>query len=180
MPKRKNKIVQLPLIDIQNKKGNTDDVDQPQNGTANCHTITIRVKLLHNKRVNRDILIGSRHTLDDLHNAVFASFDRDEEHLYTFFFPQKATKNKQVIKSSPEIGCKELYDEPFQIKTIGNAKKVQMSELDLFPKQKFFYLFDFGDEWWHEIEVISIDASEPSPRSPIVIRTAGKSPSQYS
>ena len=44
---------------------------------------------------------------------------------------------------------------------------------------KFWYWFDFGDDWWHRIEMV--DAGEPVPRRkyPKVVKRVGKSPPQY-
>jgi hypothetical protein len=40
----------------------------------------------------------------------------------------------------------------------------------------FGYWFDFGDDWWHGIEVLDIDESVPSGRLPRVVRRVGACP----
>lgn len=51
--------------------------------------------------------------------------------------------------------------------------------LGLALKQKFLYLFDYGDEWWHSIEVVGIDEHVPGKEYPRVIKSQGASPPQY-
>lgn len=41
------------------------------------------------------------------------------------------------------------------------------------------YLFDFGDEWWHEITVEQIDAKPEEGGYPRVLEEHGQSPPQY-
>jgi hypothetical protein len=43
----------------------------------------------------------------------------------------------------------------------------------------FFYLFDFGDDWWHEITVESVDAPAEKGKYPRIVETHGNSPPQY-
>ena len=43
----------------------------------------------------------------------------------------------------------------------------------------FHYWFDFGDDWWHWIEVKAIENRMPEGRFPKVIARVGDSPPQY-
>jgi hypothetical protein len=47
------------------------------------------------------------------------------------------------------------------------------------PRQVFFYLFDFGDEWWHDIRVLTTDGLASGGKYPRVTARVGKSPPQY-
>jgi len=60
-----------------------------------------------------------------------------------------------------------------------NAAKAIISSLKLKKKQVFYYLFDFGDEWWHEITVEEIDAEGEKGKYPRIVEQKGKSPPQY-
>jgi hypothetical protein len=44
--------------------------------------------------------------------------------------------------------------------------------------QAFGYWFDFGDSWWHQINVVAIDDMVPKGKFPKVVRHVGKSPPQ--
>ena len=45
-------------------------------------------------------------------------------------------------------------------------------------KQKFYYLFDWGDEWWHELTFEGVCSTEVN-TLPVVTVRKGESPSQY-
>ena len=44
---------------------------------------------------------------------------------------------------------------------------------------RFGYWFDFGDDWWHQINVEAIDEGIPRGRFPRVTKRVGKNPPQY-
>jgi hypothetical protein len=50
--------------------------------------------------------------------------------------------------------------------------------LNLKPKQRFLYLFDYGDEWQFEVEFIEEGTSEGR-HYPRIIDLKGESPQQY-
>ena len=54
-----------------------------------------------------------------------------------------------------------------------------MSELPIKEKSKFEYLFDFGDEWLHEITLEKILDIFPKQKYPIISKKVGDSPDQY-
>ena len=41
------------------------------------------------------------------------------------------------------------------------------------------YWFDFGDDWWHQINVLGIDTKIPPGKYPKVAKRVGQSPPQY-
>ncbi len=45
--------------------------------------------------------------------------------------------------------------------------------------RSFGYWFDFGDDWWHQINVEAIDDKAPKGKFPKVTKRVGKSPPQY-
>jgi Plasmid pRiA4b ORF-3-like protein len=58
------------------------------------------------------------------------------------------------------------------------ASKVRIETLNLKPKQKFLYLFDYGDEWCFEVEFLK-EGTEEEMFSPRIVDSRGKSPEQY-
>lgn len=42
----------------------------------------------------------------------------------------------------------------------------------------FGYWFDFGDDWWHQINVVAIDEAAPGGKFRRVIKRLGESPPQ--
>ena len=51
--------------------------------------------------------------------------------------------------------------------------------LGLKKHQAFGYWFDFGDDWWHQINVVAIDDKAGRGKFPKVIKRIGESPPQY-
>ena len=85
----------------------------------------------------------------------------------------------RVIYDSPEYTHPMNIDEDFGFKKRYNATKTKIGKLKLKEKQKLYYLFDFGDDWWHELTVLKIQNSDGSKDYPRITRKAGESPEQY-
>ena len=140
-----------------------------------------KVALMHNKRVYRNIEILENQTLAILHEIIFDAFDRYDEHLYSFFMTGKSTRNLRTIYDSPEythpMALQQQYGLGF--KKQHNAAESNIGKLGLKEKEKLYYLFDFGDEWWHELTVLKIHSAAESKHYPKIVKKAGESPDQY-
>jgi hypothetical protein len=62
----------------------------------------------------------------------------------------------------------------------GDARTTTLDDLKLKLHRAFGYWFDFGDDWFHQVQVERIDQAIPTVTYPRVIRRVGKSPPQYS
>ncbi|HEY4761804.1 MAG TPA: plasmid pRiA4b ORF-3 family protein [Thermoguttaceae bacterium] len=141
-----------------------------------------KVALAGRKSIWRRIALKGNQTLDDFHEAIFDAFDRDDEHLYSFYFPTSLPKRNfhLAIRDAPEYTHPYAFDSDYQFETDAeNAAKVKLSSLRLKPKQIFYYLFDFGDEWWHEITVEDTESKAERGKYPRILEKKGKSPPQY-
>jgi hypothetical protein len=107
--------------------------------------------------------------LSSLHKAIFNAFDRFDEHLYSFFM-----SNKPYDKDSEYT-----LPDPDEYRWETDATRIRIDTLRLQRGQKFLYLFDYGDQWWHEVEVVGIREGVPEGKYPWVIKRKGKSPPQY-
>ena len=149
--------------------------------------LVLKVALQNAKKIWRRIAIRGNQTLDDLHESIFDAFGRFDPHMYSFFFPEKPTKSLQKLMDSPGVICPFGAENPGPLAELfgdeppPNAAKARMDQLRLELKQKFYYLFDFGDEWWHEITVEQTDThrNRDSGKDPRVIEKRGESPRQY-
>lgn len=142
-----------------------------------------KVAFKYDKRTWRRIEIATSQTLDDLHEAIYEAFERDDEHLYSFYFCDRPTSKSHnrhdyaVQFKHPMCFDKSIYDA--WEKTDGhNAAKTQLYTLELKGKQKFEYLFDFGDCWWHELTFEGNKLSDGG-RYPRISEKRGDSPPQY-
>ena len=142
-----------------------------------------KVALKGRKSIWRRIAVRGNQTLDDLHEAIFDAFDRYDEHLYSFYFPKPGAKmsRRYGMRDGIEYASPEMLeaDGPFSDPDVPNASKTKINGLTLKPKQVFYYLFDYGDEWWHEITVEAVDAPQEKGKYPRVLNTRGASPPQY-
>ena len=143
-----------------------------------------KVALDENKKIWRRIAIRGNQTLDDLHEAIFKAFDREEEHLYSFFFTPPGSSGRlrewEGVEYTHPYSCKRnpIFDF-FDDEPKHNAAKTRIDRLELQVGQKFRYIFDFGDSWWHDIMVEQTNGEAEKGRYPRVIEKHGKSPPQY-
>lgn len=132
-----------------------------------------KVALKGQKRIWRKIAIRGDQTLTTLHHAIFKAFDRDDEHLYSFYFSSKPTStSRNRLDGAKQYGCP--YSE-----TEHRADITRIDSLRLRPKGQFEYLFDYGDEWWHEITLVEMQVPQAEVTYPCIVVARGESPSQY-
>lgn len=126
-----------------------------------------------NPVVSRTIRIRGDQTLEDLHEAIFDAFDRWEEHMYEFQFGKRPNDPKGKRYVLPDD-----FDsnEP---NVAGDVAQTTIDSLGLKVKKSFAYWFDFGDDWWHQIDVLAIDDKATKGEYPKVVKRVGKSPPQY-
>jgi hypothetical protein len=124
-----------------------------------------------NKTVSRIIEIRGNQTLEKLHECIFSAFDRFEGHMYEFQFGGKGPddpKAKRYVLPSLE-----------EKNTAGDLTRTTIGEIGLKVGDVFGYIFDYGDNWQHQINVSGITDSVPKGKYPRVTKRVGKSPPQY-
>ena len=60
-----------------------------------------------------------------------------------------------------------------------SADRTYIGDPGFKPKDVFYYLFDFGDEWWHRIRVQRVDETSSPKKHLEIIKSVGDSPPQY-
>lgn len=123
----------------------------------------------------RTIQIQGNQTLADLHQAIFHAFDREDEHMYEFQVGGQGPHDPQARRYGLPAA---LDDGPEQAQE-GDVTQTPLDALDLQVDEIFGYWFDFGDDWWHQVNVISIEENAPAGDYPKVTRRIGASPPQY-
>ena len=126
--------------------------------------------------MSRTIQIRGDQTLEDLHHAIFDAFDRYDEHLYEFQFGKGPMDPKALRYVLP--GAFEM-DRGEKNPPAGRVDQTSIESLGLKVEQSFGYWFDFGDDWWHQINVEAIEDKVPVGKFPKVTKRVGKSPPQY-
>lgn len=87
-------------------------------------------------------------TLADLHHAIFDAYGREEEHVYEFQFgkgPIDPKGPRYVLPGAYELSRQEGPP------AAGRVTDTTLDALGLEIGDRFGYWFDFGDDWWHQI-----------------------------
>jgi hypothetical protein len=126
-----------------------------------------------NKVVSRTIQIRGDRTLAELHRAIFDAFDREDEHMYEFQIggegPMDPKARRYVLPAGMHGG-----DKP-----AGGVQSTTIESLGLKVNDLFGYWFDFGDDWWHQVDVLAVEEKAARGKFPKVVKRVGKSPPQY-
>ena len=125
--------------------------------------------------IARTIQIRGDQMLEDLHHAVFDAFERSDEHLYEFQFgkgPMDRKAPRYVLPSDYE-------SEGGKNPPAGRVDQTTIGSLGLEVGRSFGYWFDFGDDWWHQINVEAVEEAVPQGQYSKVMKRVGKSPPQY-
>jgi len=125
-----------------------------------------------NPVISRTIEIRGDQTLEELHEIIFKAFDRFDEHLYEFQIGGKGPNDPKArrygVSESSEV-----------MDMTGDVSAVVMDALKLKKDDAFGYLFDFGDDWWHQVNVLAIENKLAKGKYPKITNRAGQSPPQY-
>lgn len=170
-----------------------EDTDEPQaeatrptraaapRHTARLYTLEVFLiggpvpKSFAGKTICRTVQIRGDQTLQDLHRVIFEAFDRWDEHAYEFQFgkgPHDAHGKRYVLPHMLDMRAEEPT-------IAGDVASTTLDALQLTIEKPFGYWFDYGDDWWHQIDVQSIDEQAPSGKFPKIVKRTGKSPPQY-
>jgi hypothetical protein len=129
-----------------------------------------------NPVVSRTIQIRGDQTLEDLHYAIFGVFDRYDDHMYEFQFggsgPMDPGARRYVL---PMAMQEDSFPDDDQL---GDATRTKIGSLGLQVDEAFGYWFDFGDDWWHQINVVAIEEKALG-WYPKADKRVGQSPLQY-
>lgn len=129
-----------------------------------------------NPEVSRTIEIKGNQTLKDLHQILFKAFDREEEHLYEFQIGGRGPNDPKAKR----YGLKQAGSGSTRRKApVNDVASTPIASLGLAVGQAFGYWFDFGDDWWHQINVVSITDKAPVEKYPRITQRVGSSPPQY-
>jgi len=132
--------------------------------------------LKKNKVICRTIQIRGDQTLEDLHHAIFEAFDREEEHMYEFQVGGKGPMDPDARRYVLSADMNDLVEGQTPAGDVGHTP---IESVGLRVGEPFGYWFDFGDDWWHQITVVAIDAEAGEGDFPKVIERTGDSPPQY-
>ena len=117
------------------------------------------------KKIWRRIAVSSNDVLDDLHDAIQAAFEFDNDHLYQFSFRNRFGITQRVVHPM----CEEEF----------STDEFKIENLPLRIGDEMEYVFDFGDYWQFAVELEEIQPPNPKFKKAKILEKHGKSPEQY-
>lgn len=123
------------------------------------------------QEIVRRIDILGEQTLHDLHQAIFAAFERWEEHLYEFNLGEGPHDQSALYVYGGG------WDDPDE--EAGDPAATLLGELALEAGRRFGYIFDLGDQWAHVIEVVATQKATGKGAYPHLVKKVGTAPPQY-
>ncbi len=108
-------------------------------------------------------------SLLDLHNAIQEIIFFDNDHLFDFFYANNPMGKRESII--------DMKDWDFEVDP-SEFKEILLSEIDLSYK-KFFYNFDFGDNWLFQISQSKSKKEFDFKDIYHVFSSVGENPEQY-
>jgi hypothetical protein len=126
-----------------------------------------------NRVISRTIQIRGNQTLEVLHNTIFYAFEREDNHMYEFQIGGKGPMDPKARRYTLHV-FKDDEDPP-----AGDVEWTTIGSLGLKVGDAFGYWFDFGDDWWHQINVVVIEDVSGRAKFPKIVKRVGESPPQY-
>jgi len=129
----------------------------------------------------RRIQIRADWTLWELHEAIYKAYDRVDEHMFCFYLTKPGSRGRSALRDAVE------YAHPYTVEDAPKsgvdpplcAHDGVLAELGLRTRRKFYYLWDFGDEWWHTVRVEQVLNDMPHGPGAVVLENNGKSPDEF-
>jgi hypothetical protein len=101
----------------------------------------LKIGLLHiSPPIWRRVQVPGNFTLEDLHDTIQNAMGWDSYHAHSFLIDGKSYGT--AAEEAAEFGIDESDESMFCLE-----------ELDLTEKKRFRYIYDFGDEWIHQVTV---------------------------
>ena len=129
--------------------------------TASTNFYQLKITLLgSDPAIWRRVLVKGDVTLHRLHGILNRAMGWENCHLYQFVVGR-------TMFSVPE---------PDLMEDMENAQKVHLDDLDIGPRRKFLYRYDFGDGWEHEVLVEKVLTTVEGQKVPSCIEGARACP----
>lgn len=139
-------------------------------------TLTFRIQLRHIKKppVWRKVVIPDSFTFAKLHETIQEAFGWTYSHLYQFqhhpYDGGWAVKDPNEIETAKDMWFGDMDDENYNAEETLVSKFLHDKRLD-----KFVYVYDFGDDWIHDITLEAVDETMYLPY-PICLAGKGACP----
>jgi len=143
---------------------------------ANTQTHVFRVSFSPN--LYRDFEIPSARSLYQLASAIIDAYGFYFDHCFGFYDKLDGDYFKSPIRYELFFDIDEIEDPP----GLPPSRSVEKTRIAAaFPQvgDKMRFLFDYGDEWYFQVEVIGRGKRKAKVRYPRLLKSVGKAPVQY-
>ena len=136
-------------------------------------THTVRVTLVQEPSVYRELEVDSSKSLYGLAEAIVAAFGFDFDHAFGFY--SKLTGHYHDSDERYELFA-DLGEADQGVKGVRRTKVSTT-----FPQvsKTMLLLFDYGDQWQFKVELIGLGQKEAKVAYPRVVKQVGTAPPQY-
>lgn len=143
-------------------------VKKPSKNTADSPLYQLKITLKWTKPpIWRRVVVRGDMTLDRLHQVIQIAMGWDDDHMHQFVV---GSGFDRVSYGRPEpqfagFGTRRL-----------DARRYSVSDLAPAAKRKFYYEYDFGDGWLHEVVAEKILPPDPAFKHPVCLAGARACP----
>jgi hypothetical protein len=133
-----------------------------------------RVTFDDHEDVYREIEIKSNQTFEDLHRAIQAAINFDNQKDASFYVSDDHWRKGQQISLDEQEGTEE--------RPKASEKRMKVSKLASFiedPHQKFVYVYDPAAQWTLLVELMKIIGEDPKESYPRCSKSVGAALKQY-
>lgn len=138
---------------------------------AKARTLVLRVAL--KPKLNRDIEIEGSKSLSQFAEAITAAFDFGFDHAFGFYSdlknPYSRSGERYELFADMEDGDSDA----------GSVERTKLAKVFDSIGKKMLFLFDYGDEWRFQVELVAFGEKTPKNQYPKILSAAGKAPPQY-
>ncbi|MBK1669490.1 hypothetical protein CKO28_15735 [Rhodovibrio sodomensis] len=112
--------------------------------------------------VRRRFEVPAEMTLADLHEVLQVTFQWDDDHLHSF-------QAGETRYGPPEV--RDGFGPPVQ-----PEEGIKIGTLARKGRQRLRYLYDFGDDWLHDIRILQVRDADPERPAPALLHAQGRTP----
>ncbi|MXV38200.1 hypothetical protein GO491_05845 [Flavobacteriaceae bacterium Ap0902] len=108
----------------------------------------------------RKVKVNDFISFENFHEIIQVLFGWSNSHLY-MFSPGGWGTTPEITMDEEEFGFDDEFEEDVDSSDFPDGEKFKANEIGLndyfsTPKQKIVYIYDFGDDWRHSIELIEV------------------------
>lgn len=140
----------------------------------------LNIMIIGISRVLRGFEVSEVCPFDQLHEAIFHAFNRHDERAYAFYVTRAAIEDRKARMDAPLIvASANAKVSAGKGQDCQSAPGTTVASAGLAPDDVLYYLFDFKEEWWHRIDVKSIEDKDGAVEPVRLVESIGGAPEQH-